>query len=90
MLPAVPTTIVDVTGAGNSFCGGFMTGLGDDLSPLEAGLRAAVSASFALEQIGLPQWDRIPFAEANSSMPFAQAHHQASCQRSTRPKCTVT
>jgi ribokinase len=55
-IPAVPTTIVDVTGAGNSYCGGFLTGLGDGLTPLESALRAAVSASFALEQFGLPQW----------------------------------
>lgn len=72
MLPAVPTNIVDVTGAGNSFCGGFMTGLGDGLSPLEAGLRAAVSSSFALEQIGLPQWDAIPVAEANKRRVWAR------------------
>lgn len=72
MLPAVPTHIVDVTGAGNSFCGGFMTGLGDGLSPLEAGLRAAVSASFALEQIGLPQWDEIPLAEAAKRLAWAR------------------
>lgn len=72
MLPAVPTDIVDVTGAGNSFCGGFMTGLGDNLSPLEAGLRAAVSASFALEQIGLPQWDSIPNVEAKKRLAWAR------------------
>ncbi|MEM7115535.1 MAG: PfkB family carbohydrate kinase [Chloroflexota bacterium] len=72
MLPAVPTNIVDVTGAGNSFIGGFMTGLGDGLSPLEAGLRAAVSASFALEQIGLPQWDAIPVDEANKRLAWAR------------------
>ena len=72
MLPAVPTNIVDVTGAGNSYCGGFMTGLGDGLSPLEAGLRAAVSASFALEQIGLPQWDAIPVAEATKRLAWAR------------------
>ena len=72
MLPAVPTDIVDVTGAGNSFCGGFMTGLGDGLTPLEAGLRAAVSASFALEQIGLPQWDTIPTAEADKRLAWAR------------------
>lgn len=76
MLPAVPTNIVDVTGAGNSFCGGFMTGLGDGLSPLEAGLRATVSASFALEQIGLPQWDAIPKDEAAKRLAWAREHVQ--------------
>jgi sugar/nucleoside kinase (ribokinase family) len=36
-IPAVPATLVDVTGAGNSYCGGFLTGLGDGQTPLEAG-----------------------------------------------------
>lgn len=62
-LPAVPATIVDVTGAGNSYCGGFLTGLGDGLPPLEAAMRASVSASFALEQFGLPDWSAPPAAE---------------------------
>jgi sugar/nucleoside kinase (ribokinase family) len=63
-IPAVPpTTLVDVTGAGNSYCGGFLTGLGDGLTPLEASLRAAVSASFALEQFGLPDWQSGPSSE---------------------------
>lgn len=64
VLPVAPTTIVDVTGAGNSYCGGFLTGLGDGLSPLEAALRAVVSASFALEQFGLPAWKTPPVDEA--------------------------
>ena len=64
VLPAVPTDIVDVTGAGNSYCGGFVTGLGDGLSPLEAALRGAVSASFALEQLGAPEWEERPVLEA--------------------------
>jgi sugar/nucleoside kinase (ribokinase family) len=71
-LPAVPTTIVDVTGAGNSYCGGFLTGLGDGLSPFEASLRAAVSASFALEQFGLPTWRSVPTAEANRRLAWAR------------------
>jgi sugar/nucleoside kinase (ribokinase family) len=67
-VPVVPTTLVDVTGAGNSYCGGFLTGLGDGLAPLEAGLRAAVSASFALEQFGLPEWVAPPRAEAEQRL----------------------
>lgn len=62
-LPAVPASIVDVTGAGNSYVGGFLTGMGDGLTALEAGLRGAVSASFALEQFGLPAW-RVPPEDA--------------------------
>jgi sugar/nucleoside kinase (ribokinase family) len=71
-LPSVPTDIVDVTGAGNSYCGGFLTGLGDGLSPFEASLRAAVSASFALEQFGLPAWASAPTEEANRRLAWAK------------------
>ena len=72
ILPAVPTNIVDVTGAGNSYCGGFVTGLGDGLSPLDSALRAVVSASFALEQLGLPNWAERPAAEAERRLTWAR------------------
>ncbi|MCP4422475.1 MAG: hypothetical protein GY805_38180 [Chloroflexi bacterium] len=71
-LPAVPTEIVDMTGAGNSYCGGFLTGLGDGLSILEASLRGVVSASFALEQFGLPSWVERPTIEANRRLHWAR------------------
>jgi sugar/nucleoside kinase (ribokinase family) len=53
-IPAVPTTVVDPTGAGNAFCGGFLAGwvLSGDLR--QAGLYGAVAASFLVEQVGLP------------------------------------
>lgn len=72
LLPAVTVPIVDVTGAGNAYCGGFLTGLGDGLSPLEAAMRAAVSASFALEQFGLPSWQKAPLAEAKRRLNWVQ------------------
>ncbi|HBY95317.1 MAG: PfkB family carbohydrate kinase [Ardenticatenaceae bacterium] len=71
-IPAVPATIVDVTGAGNSYCGGFLTGLGAGLDPLEAALRATVSASFALEQFGLPVFDETLPAEAARRLAWAR------------------
>ena len=71
-LPAVPTEIVDETGAGNSYCGGILTGLGDGLNLLEAALRGAVSASFALEQFGLPNWQKPPTQEANKRLLWAK------------------
>ncbi len=53
-IPAIPVPVVDVTGAGNAFCGGMLTGLGEDLGLLEASLRGIVSASFTIEQFGVP------------------------------------
>jgi sugar/nucleoside kinase (ribokinase family) len=56
-VPAVPPrAIVDVTGAGNAYCGGFTVSLARGYSVRESALRAAVSASFALEQFGVPHF----------------------------------
>jgi ribokinase len=43
-----PGPVVDVTGAGDGFCGGFAAGLSLGLSPVEAARRGAVSAGFAV------------------------------------------
>jgi ribokinase len=56
-VPAIPTAVVDTTGAGNAYVGGFLIGLADGDDPAEAGARAAVSASFAIEQFGVPRFD---------------------------------
>lgn len=47
-----PQKIVDVTGAGNAFCGGFVVGLFKTEDLEMAGWYGGVSASFALEQFG--------------------------------------
>jgi sugar/nucleoside kinase (ribokinase family)/SAM-dependent methyltransferase len=44
--------VVDVTGAGNAYCGGFVVGLARTGDLLHAGCCGAVSASFALQQFG--------------------------------------
>ncbi|WWC92495.1 uncharacterized protein L201_007454 [Kwoniella dendrophila CBS 6074] len=47
--------VKDVTGAGNSFLGGYVAGLHlSDHDPYEALLYATISASFVVEQFGLP------------------------------------
>jgi sugar/nucleoside kinase (ribokinase family) len=47
--------VVDVTGGGNAFCGGFLAGWCIRPGDLEhAGRCAAASAALAIAQIGLP------------------------------------
>lgn len=48
-VPAYPVRVVDVTGAGDAYCGGFLAGLQRTGDPLEAGLWGSVSASLAIE-----------------------------------------
>lgn len=47
--------VVDPTGAGNAFLGGFMQGWIASRDILEGSVYGSVAASFALEQIGLPR-----------------------------------
>jgi sugar/nucleoside kinase (ribokinase family) len=51
-VPAYPTAIVDVTGAGDAYCGGFMVGYQETGDPLLAGCYGAISASFVLQGFG--------------------------------------
>ncbi|MCW2941321.1 MAG: hypothetical protein JWN00_4306 [Actinomycetia bacterium] len=48
-IPAYPSDVVDPTGAGDAFCGGFLVGLGETGDVVEAAARGAVSASYAVE-----------------------------------------
>lgn len=72
-IPAVPAHVVDVTGAGNAYCGGFLVGLCETGDPLEAGLRGAVSASFAVEQFGPAPVERLTSGEAMRRLESARA-----------------
>lgn len=52
-IPAFPVEkIVDVTGAGNAFCGGFVVGFAKTADVHQAGWYGGVSASLALHQFG--------------------------------------
>lgn len=53
---AASPRIVDTTGAGNAFLGGFTVGLQTTGNLREAVILGTVAASFALEQIGLPHY----------------------------------
>lgn len=55
-VPAVQTNVVDVTGGGNSSTGGFLVGYCQSAGDIVyAGARAAVSASFIINQWGVPE-----------------------------------
>lgn len=56
-IPAVESKVIDPTGAGNAFCGGFLAGWVQTGDIRTAGLYGAVSASFLVEQVGLPPPD---------------------------------
>jgi len=49
---AYPTRVLDPTGAGDAYCGGFLVGLAETSNPQTAGLYGAVSASFVIEGLG--------------------------------------
>lgn len=51
-IPAYPANVKDVTGAGDSYCGGFLVGMDITQDPLEAALHGSVSASITVEGIG--------------------------------------
>lgn len=52
-IPSCPTCVVDPTGAGDAFCGGFLVGLARTNDPVQASLYGAVSASFVIEEFGV-------------------------------------
>lgn len=54
-VPSVVTDLVDPTGAGDAFCGGFLAGLVDTGDLLEAAVRGVVSSSFVCETRGALQ-----------------------------------
>lgn len=51
-IPSYPSRVVDPSGAGDAFCGGFLAGFRNSFDPLEAVLRAGVSASLKIEGHG--------------------------------------
>ncbi len=53
-IPAVKTNVVDVTGAGNAYGGGFLVGWVETGDLRAAGLRGSTAASFLVDQVGLP------------------------------------
>jgi sugar/nucleoside kinase (ribokinase family) len=72
-LPAVPVSVVDATGAGDTFCGGALVGLARTGDPLEALLFGAVSASFCVEALGSSGLANTTSAEARQRLDALRA-----------------
>jgi ribokinase len=51
-VPALPVNAVDVTGAGDTFCGGFMADFVQHGDPVRAAVTGTVAASFCVEDYG--------------------------------------
>jgi sugar/nucleoside kinase (ribokinase family) len=52
-IPAYPARLADPTGAGDSFCGGFLAGYQQTYDPLQAALHGNISASLTIEGSGV-------------------------------------
>ncbi|HLH62679.1 MAG TPA: carbohydrate kinase family protein [Ktedonobacteraceae bacterium] len=60
-LPPWPGQVLDPTGAGDAYCGGFMVSYIQTGDPYEGALRGTVSASFVIEDVGaLPALQALP------------------------------
>ncbi|MFT5194182.1 MAG: sugar/nucleoside kinase (ribokinase family) [Cellvibrionaceae bacterium] len=53
-VPATAAQVVDVTGAGNAFCGGLLVGWLETKDIRQAAAQASVSAAYVIEQVGPP------------------------------------
>ena len=51
-IPAYPAHLVDPTGAGDVFCGGFLAGYASSQDPVQAAMQGNISASFCIEGSG--------------------------------------
>jgi sugar/nucleoside kinase (ribokinase family) len=51
-IPGYPSRLVDPTGAGDAFCGGFLAGYASSFDPLQAAMQGNISASFSIEGSG--------------------------------------
>ena len=60
--------VVDVTGAGDAFCGGFAAGLSLGYTPLRAAQCGAIAASYAVAGFGSPHLARVDPAQAQARM----------------------
>ncbi len=76
-VPAVPVSVVDMVGAGNAYCGGFLTGWVETRDLKIAGIYGATASSFMLEQIGLPKFGPEVIKEAKKRVESLQSQVMA-------------
>jgi sugar/nucleoside kinase (ribokinase family) len=69
-IPAYPVEIVDPTGAGDAFCGGFLAGFRRTFDPVQAAVYGNISASLVIEGRG-------PFYALDTMPGLAQARFEA-------------
>jgi len=74
-IPAVPVTVVDPTGAGNSYGGGLCAGWLESGDAQTAATFGAVAASFLVERVGLPAMSEQLRAAARERLRAAAAVH---------------
>jgi sugar/nucleoside kinase (ribokinase family) len=70
LVPTYPAPVIDVTGAGDAYCGGFMVGYEETRDPVLAGCYGAVSASFVLEGFGALYALRYARAQAEARLAY--------------------
>ncbi len=73
-VPAYPARVVDATGAGDAYCGGFMVGLQETGDPLEAALYGTTSASIVIEGFGALHALDIPEGTAYQRLQALKPH----------------
>ena len=68
-VPAYPAAVVDPTGAGDAFCGGFLVGLRETGDLVRAALYGTVSASFVVEERSALPTFRFARSDAEERLP---------------------
>lgn len=87
-VPAAPATVVDITGAGNAYCGGFLVGWHESGDVRRAAARATVSAAITIEQVGPPHVDTelMAAAEKRAAHMVNKIEHSTAGERALSDK----